>query len=55
MFAILVSYVKPLEVIDRFLPDHMAFLEERYQVKVEQTEISNRASVGVASRRDSRQ
>lgn len=31
MFVILVSYVKPLEEIDRILPDHMAFLEECYQ------------------------
>lgn len=31
MFIILVSYVKPLDEIDRLLPDHLAFLEEAYQ------------------------
>lgn len=31
MFVILVSYVKPLEEIDRLLPKHQAYLEEGYQ------------------------
>jgi uncharacterized protein YciI len=31
MFIILVSYVKPLDEIDRLLPDHRTFLEEAYQ------------------------
>ena len=31
MFVILVRYEKPLDEIDRLLPDHRAFLEEGYQ------------------------
>jgi len=31
MYVILVHYIKPLEEIDRLLPDHMAYLDEYYQ------------------------
>lgn len=31
MFVILIRYIKPLDEIDRLLPDHQAFLDECYQ------------------------
>ncbi len=31
MFVILVSYVKPIEMVDKFLVDHRDFLEQGYQ------------------------
>jgi uncharacterized protein YciI len=30
MFLVLLSYTKPLDEIDRWLPEHRAFLEEHY-------------------------
>lgn len=31
MFVILLKYVKPLEEIDKLIPDHVAFLDRFYQ------------------------
>jgi len=32
MFTIHVTYVKPLEEVDRVLPEHAAFLKEQYRL-----------------------
>lgn len=31
MFLVLVTYLKPLEEVDRWLPEHLAFLERNYE------------------------
>jgi len=31
MFVVIVTYIKPLEVIDKYLAEHRAFLDEGYK------------------------
>lgn len=32
MFVVLLTYVAPLEQIDRFIPEHIEFLDEQYHL-----------------------
>jgi uncharacterized protein YciI len=33
MFAVILTYIKPIEVIDSLLADHRAYLDEQYAAK----------------------